>query len=140
MRLSARIEILIYLVTSILFISGIVWIYAHYVAPSTSQFQDVISPLEPWSLKVHGGAAMAFLMLFGFLFASHIKRAWDAKRNRRSGGSLVAASSLLIVTGYGLYYCGGEGNRLTIRWIHLIIGVALPVFLVVHVIRGKRLR
>jgi hypothetical protein len=44
------------------------------------------------------------------------------------------------VTGYGLYYAGGESLRAWTSWIHLAVGLALPLLLILHIWLGKRTR
>ena len=46
---------------------------------------------------------------------------------------------ILTITGYGLYYAGGERLRAWTSWIHLAIGLALPLLLL-HILLGKRTR
>ena len=71
--------------------------------------------------------------LFGSLLASHMPRAWSLRRGRASGGAIASVFVLLAVTGYGLYYAGGEVLRAWISVIHWGVGLGLPVLLVVHV-------
>jgi hypothetical protein len=47
---------------------------------------------------------------------------------------------VLTITGYGLYYAGGEGLRAWTSWIHLAIGMVLPILLLIHILLGKRTR
>ena len=49
-------------------------------------------------------------------------------------------TSVLTITGYGLYYAGGEGLRAWTSWIHLAIGMVLPILLLIHILLGKRTR
>ena len=55
---------------------------------------------------------------------------------RRSFGSF----GILTITGYGLYYAGGERLRAWTSWIHLAVGLALPLLLILHIWLGKRTR
>src|SRR6516165_12743693 len=52
----------------------------------------------------------------------------------------LARFGILSVTGYGLYYAGGESLRAWTSWIHLAVGLALRLLLVVHIWLGKRTR
>jgi hypothetical protein len=91
-------------------------------------------------MKIHGAAAMASLVLLGTLLNVHVKFAWRAGRNRINGAILLSVFGVLIVTGYGLYYAGGEKLRAWTSWIHLVIGVAVPIFLVIHILLGRGAR
>ena len=66
------------------------------------------SPLEPWLMKIHGGAAMLTIYLAGTMLYGHMVNAWQGRRNRGSGGTAAATMLVLALTGYGLYYFGGE--------------------------------
>ena len=86
---------LLYGVFAVLWLTGAVWLYQPH----------------PFWLKVHGVAAMAFLMSFGALLLEHVPTGWDLNEHRPSGGSLLGASGVLILTGWGLYYFGNEEKR-----------------------------
>ncbi len=85
-------------------------------------------------LKFHGAAAMAFLVVFGTLIPTHIKKGIAAKKNRISGGLLIGFFSALIVTGYLLYYAGNEDVRAFSSQFHIYLGLASVVILVPHVL------
>jgi hypothetical protein len=55
---------------------------------------------------------------------------------RRSFGSF----GILTITGYGLYYAGGESLRAWTSWIHLAVGLGMPLLLILHIWLGKRTR
>jgi len=58
--------------------------------------------------KVHGAAAMAILVLIGMLLSAHVRFAWRARRNPGNGSLFLGTFGILTITGYGLYYAGGE--------------------------------
>jgi cation transport ATPase len=119
------------------FVTGILWPYFHYFAVVKGDFGDEANPAEPWILKVHGAAAMAFLIILGTLLPKHVYLAWRAKQNRRSGVGLLIIFGILVLTGYGLYYSGNETLRKYVSWIHLGVGVASPLVIVAHIAYGK---
>jgi len=80
---------------------------------------------------------MAALLLFGTLLPLHIRRGWRARVNRGTGVVMVAAFCLLIATGYGLYYAGGEQLRRATALAHDALGLGLPLLLVWHIVRGR---
>jgi len=91
-------------------------------------------------LKLHGAAAMLGLMVLGSLLSTHIHRFWRLRRNRLAGGVFLSSALLLIVSGYGLYYFGGDQARALCRQLHIVIGLlALPAF-AMHLWRGRALR
>ena len=95
---------------------------------------------KAWAIKIHGAAAMAILVLVGMLLAGHVRFAWRARRNRGNGSLFLGGFGILTVTGYGLYYAGGESLRVWTSWIHLAVGLALPLLLLFHIWLGKRTR
>ncbi|HMJ05834.1 MAG TPA: hypothetical protein VK474_06215 [Chthoniobacterales bacterium] len=137
--LSRRHEWFAYLVSFAVFGTGAVWAFLHFLALPPNDFGSA-SPAESWVLKAHGAAAMATLLLVGTLLPMHVKFAWRARRNLRSGLTLLGIFGFLILTGYGLYYAGGEELRAWTSQAHLWVGLALPLFLGGHVWWGKRTR
>lgn len=91
-------------------------------------------------MKIHGAAAMGILVLIGMLLSAHVRFAWRARRNRTNGSVFLSAFAVLTITGYGLYYAGGERLRAWTSWIHLAVGLALPILLLVHILLGRRTR
>ena len=134
-RLSRRHKIAFYTVLAVVFASGGLWAWLHYFARSETDFGT--SPAETWTLTIHGLFAAASLLLIGSLLPLHVKFAWRAKRNRFNGIFFISIVALLILSGYGLYYIGNERLRSSTSWIHLIIGLALPVLLIIHIWRGR---
>jgi len=137
-RLGRRHEWSVYVVLAIVFSSGVVWAWLHHFARRAGEFGESGHPAELWMQKVHGASAMFALIVLGSLLVFHIPRAWRAKRNRPTGSSLFALFAFLAGSGYALYYSGGESLRAWMSWSHLWVGIALPVFVALHVWRGKR--
>jgi hypothetical protein len=137
-RLSRPHEWSIYLIFALVFVSGAAWAWLHYVRRDASEFGVTANPLELWMQRLHGATAMLALVLVGTLLVFHIPNAWRARRNRRTGTSLALIFGFLIATGYALYYSGNEQLRMWASWSHLWIGLAAPLFIAIHVWRGKR--
>ena len=127
----------LYAVLALLFLSGVTWAYWNYLGVSAGDFE--ISA-KAWAMKIHGAAAMAILVLIGMLLSAHVRFAWRARRNRANGSVFLSAFAVLTITGYGLYYAGGERLRAWTSWIHLVVGLALPVLLLIHIFLGRRTR
>ena len=136
MRLDPWFRRALYAAFATLVATGAVWLLADWC-------KDHLSP-DPWqaiaanALMVHGGGAMATLMLLGALVPLHVRRAWRSGRNRLTGPVMIAISAVLIVTAFGLYYAGSDALR---RWIsdaHIVIGFILPAGLMLHVWFGRR--
>jgi hypothetical protein len=136
-RLNRFHRYLLYSVLGLLFLSGAAWAWWNYVTRAGGEFEMAA---KSWALKIHGAAAMATLILIGTLLTTHIKCAWRARRNRPSGALFLGLLGILTITGYGLYYAGGEAVRAWSDWIHLGAGLVLPLFLAIHVWTGKKSR
>jgi len=88
-------------------------------------------------LRVHGAAAMVFLVMLGSLLRGHVRGGWKLHRNRFTGAVLIAFNAALVLTGYGLYYFAGEELRPQLSRLHWLAGVATPVIILWHIWRGK---
>jgi cation transport ATPase len=127
----------LYAVLALLFLSGVAWAYWNYLAVLPGDFE---TSEKTWAMKIHGAAAMAILVLIGMLLSGHVRFAWRAGRNRANGSVFLSALAALTITGYGLYYAGGERLRAWTSWIHVAIGLALPILLLIHIFMGRRTR
>ena len=108
--------------------------WADRLKESGEQWQEIAANL----LMVHGGAAMATLLLLGALVPLHVQRAWRAGKNRAAGVAMVTLNAVLIVTAFGLYYSGSETLRPWMSDVHLWVGLAFPLLLLIHVVLGRR--
>ncbi len=122
------------------FATGTAWWVLHHWFPTSGEFGAAPHPAEHWLIRLHGAAALFTLVLLGSLLTHHVRRAWLAGRNRRSGGLLLAFNGLLALTGYALYYAGSESLRATAGNTHLALGLALPLLLILHMAFGRRTR
>ena len=127
----------LYAALTVLFLSGALWAWFNYLFDSSS---EIVAGTKSWSLKIHGASAMATLVLIGTVLSTHVRFAWRARRNRVNGLIFLGTFAALTVTGYGLYYFGGEKLRAWTSWIHLAIGLALPAILVAHIGLGRKTR
>ncbi len=138
MRLEPRFRGALYATFAILTITGAVWLLAEWRKDPLAP--DVWQDIAPVMLMLHGGAAMAVLMLLGALGPLHVRRAWRSGRNRRTGPTMIAANAVLIATAFGLYYAGSDTLRPWVSDVHIVIGLTLPLGLLAHVWLGRRTR
>lgn len=139
MRLGSRHRFTLHAASTSLFISGAAWAWANHL-DLRGQAGESLRALKPWLLKIHGFSAMGFVFLLGMLFANHIVRGWRSRRNRLSGAVFFKAVAVLTLSGYALYYIGGEDLRNLVSAIHLWLGVGGPALLAWHIGSGRRLR
>lgn len=138
-RLSQRHLVILHFVACILLVSGGA-AALHDLVASFGQDQMLPRSFKSWALAVHGGAAMVFLVLFGALLPTHVVRAWHSRRNRVSGVALLVTIGLLVGSGYGLYYFGGDRLREVTQWTHLGLGILEPILFITHLTLGRRTR
>ena len=85
-------------------------------------------------LIVHGFAAYFFVLIFGAIMPNHIKAGWKNKRNRLSGGLMVAVMSLLLISGL---FCIMV-MKPAMLWLPWVIGYGLVLLFPLHFIRARR--
>ena len=136
LRLSCWFRRALYSVLTLMFVTGVGWLAADW--QKSSPQGDVWQTIAAWLLMVHGGGAMATLLLIGALVPLHMHRGWRAKRNRISGGVMALENAVLIATSFGLYYVGSDAIRPWMSDIHIGAGFGLPLLLVVHILLGRR--
>jgi hypothetical protein len=134
MRLAASLRYSLYAAIAALFGSGAVWIATRYLESWSSDPQSWTA----LSMRVHGAAALAMLPLAGGAVALHVPSAWREAKNRASGLALGTALIIMTVTGYCLYYAGGESLRAAASVSHWVLGLAAPLFLAVHAWLGRK--
>lgn len=137
-RLAAWQESTLLAVLAGLLASGAVWLVFHHLVPVRDDMGT--HPAEAWSLRLHGGLAMAVLVMVGMLLPTHMLPAWRRGLNRASGGTMTVTMALLTVTGYLLYYAGSPALRDIVSGLHWGVGLGLPVLLGLHLRFGGRWR
>jgi hypothetical protein len=138
--LSRRAKNSIYAALGLTWGSGVLWIILHYFFWRQGDFGDEPPALEHPMLVLHGACAFAMLWLAGWLWNAHVQPWWSSQRRRGSGIVLIALGAVLIVSGWLLYYAGGDEVRRWTSVVHWAIGLALAVPVLVHALRAGRYR
>ena len=136
MRLKSPFRYAIYAIVAVLTLTGAAWFFADWQKDLSTD--EIWQQLAANMLMIHGGAAMLALLLLGALIPVHILRAWRAKKNRLSGSLMATLNAVLIATAFALYYLGSETLRPWISWTHIAAGLALALWLPLHVWLGRR--
>ncbi|SDO23357.1 hypothetical protein [Afipia sp. GAS231] len=136
MRLKPSLRFSTYAAFATLFLTGAGWLVADWQKDISSD--DIWQSTAVYLLMVHGGAAMATLLLIGALIPVHVLRGWRSGKNMVSGSVMITLNALLIVTAFGLYYLGSETVRPWMKLIHLGAGFGLPALFAVHIFLGRR--
>lgn len=136
-RLSGVHRTILYAAFTVLFLSGAAWSLLNIGGDRQSD-ADVARPLAPILLDIHGAAAMLALLVLGSLIPQHIKWAWSGRMNRVTGTLMLSTQSLLVMSGYALYYAGNEDMRALAHDLHVAIGLGFPIILLWHILEGRR--
>jgi hypothetical protein len=112
--------------------TGVGWLVLRYLLRRQGAFGPETHPLEPWALKAHGAFAFATLWLMGLLWTAHLVNGWSSGRRRWSGALLFGLALALILTGYLLYYAGGDELREAVAKLHWIAGLGAPAAFGLH--------
>ena len=115
-----------------LWITGAVWLVAHYFMVQDGPYGPSPHPLEFWSIAAHGAFGFASLWLLGLLWSVHIPAGWRSLRRRWSGSIMFGLSALLVLSGYLLYYLGSEDMIPIVAVLHWGIGLACPALFLAH--------
>jgi hypothetical protein len=129
MKLPLSLRVTVYAICAGIWLSGLAWLIFHYFLRTEGPFGFRNNPLEAWCLKAHGAFSFATLWVLGRMWALHVVRGWNMRWRRWSGGNLMGAAFLLILTGYGLYYLDGRAWRNWTGIVHWTVGfTALALF------------
>jgi len=128
----------LYLASSLLWLSGALWLYYKYFGQVQGDYGMQAPAAQPILLEIHGAAAMAFLILLGTLLVDHVPLGWKHKEHRLSGVSLLSTAAVLILTGWGLYYIGSSSVRHWTSLVHWTLGLASAPILWMHVRLARR--
>jgi cytochrome bd-type quinol oxidase subunit 2 len=129
MRLPVSLRAGLYATGAVVLASGVSWLAAR--EPRHSGFAAA-------AMEIHGGAAMVLLILVGAVSALHAPAAWREGKNLWSGVAVAAVMSVLILTGFLLYYLGDEHARSFASIVHWTVGLAAGALLGLHVWLGVR--
>jgi hypothetical protein len=124
---------LVYASSALLVITGLAWAFVHYFGDAAGLDSRAALAFNASMMKLHGGAAMAALIVIGALLPHHVPGGWTAKLNRKSGVTTLVVASMLVLTGYLLYYTGDETYREFASYFHLGAELAFAALLIFHI-------
>jgi hypothetical protein len=125
---------LFYGVFGILWGSGALWLAIEWF--KASELGLTRTPLQTLSMQVHGASMLIYLGMLGSLM-THVRRGMALKANRISGFSVIALNSVLLLTGWFLYYASADALRAWSSTIHWTIGIGTLPLLCGHVLIGR---
>jgi hypothetical protein len=136
--LGARHKRWLYAALVAVWVTGLAWVAIHFAPVHGADADDARRGFEAWALRLHGAAAFGFLVAMGSMFTNHIPRAWYLRRNVGSGSSILGVATVLVVTGYALYYFATEESHAWLSVVHWSIGLAAIAVVPLHVWLGHR--
>ena len=136
-RLSGEQRLSVYVVGMGLWATGGLWLLLHYFFQLETPFGPTPHPLEFWSRAVHGAFGFAALWLFGMMWGTHVVEGWRSLRRRWSGAAMFAIFAWLVLSGYLLYYLGGEQTLSVTTVLHWSIGLLCPLPFMLHRFAGS---
>lgn len=139
-RFAAPHKHFLYSVFSLLWLSGALWLLFHYFMRVDSEFGPAPHAAEIWCLRLHGLLVFAALLALGSVLPVHAQRAWQLKKNRRSGLMMKGLFLWLAITGYALYYFASDSNENWLPLLHWGAGIGLPLMLLLHIRTGRQRR
>lgn len=119
-----------------LWLSGTGWLLLHYFGQKEGEFGPEMNPAEPWMMTAHGFFLIPALLGIGGMFIAHIPKGWSHVRQRVAGLALSTVLTVLIVSGYLLYYAGDDTLREWTSLTHWSIGLGLPAVFLWHYLSG----
>jgi len=137
-RMPVRGRLVIYLVLGTLWLSGCVWLALDQFFQTPGPFGLQPHPWQPALLLAHGILAIVSLYLLGWVGARHVLRWWPGRLRRLSGGTLAGFLTLLLISGFALFFLSDD------RWQHLtaaahdLLGLGVTVFALQHWIFVRR--
>ena len=132
MKIKIRFKIVLYLTLFLLYLTGLlVWTTKTFFVVDTG-----FGPEPPgttiWYLRLHSIISLWFLIIFGYLYRSHIQPGLKSSRKKLSGVSLLILISIVIATVPGIFYITNEPLKNQVSWIHTYLGLSLVGFFFLH--------
>ncbi len=95
-------------------------------------------PAQFTSLQIHAISAFSIMVLYGAFWGAHLFLGWRTQRSRNTGIGLTTVIGLQVITAYLLYYVASDLYREIAMWLHIGIGLSLPVWLILHIRAAKK--
>jgi H+/Cl- antiporter ClcA len=139
-RLSKRYRRATYAIAAGVWLTGVLWLVAHYFFRHEGEFGIEPSASESWWLRLHGAFAFVSLWAAGLVWALHARHGITRRKRRPTGLVLIGVFVALAVSGYLLYYASGDGARDVVRLLHWSFGLAVAVPFLIHALSARAAR
>ena len=132
-----RQRLAVYLVSTLLWATGIVWLVLDQFFARQEQFGRTPHPLESPLLLVHGIVAILSMYVLGWVSARHVLQWWTAGLRRLSGGVFATLMALLGLSGFALFFLSSDHWQRVAKLTHDVLGVAILLFALQHWFLGR---
>ncbi len=85
-----------------------------------------------WYLRSHSMISLWFLIIFGYLYRSHIQPGLNSSRKKISGLTFLIGIAIVIITVPGIFYITNDSVKNKVSWLHTYMGLALLGFFFIH--------
>ena len=126
-----------YVVFTVLWLSGCIWLVLHEFFATQGEFGTVQHPWEPALLLMHGVIAVFAVYVLGWLTARHITEKLEQSRRLVSGFALLVLLFVLSISGFALFFLTDDRVRAWSSDLHEILGLTITLFAVEHWFFGK---
>ena len=137
-RMPRRQRLAVYLVSTLLWATGIVWLVLDQFFARQEQFGRTPHPLESPLLLAHGILAIGSAYLLGWVSARHVLLWWTAGLRRVSGAVFAALLALLGLTGFALFFLSSDRWQRFAQLSHDALGLGIVLFALQHWFFGRR--
>lgn len=111
--------------------TGTVLLWARYFGRKDGPFGPENHWAESPTRAIHGGMVLVCLLALGSLVPTHFRAGWLTGTRQTSAFTMVTTTLILILTGWGLYYVGGDSLRQGLSFTHSGLGLLLlPLFFI----------
>jgi hypothetical protein len=119
------------------YFSGLfLYIFSHWIRVLTP-IGEQHHPSEQWVRVLHTGVTYLVVIAFGYMVKGHVIPGLRLKKKIPSGSGLVMVFVLLTVTALYILYSGESSLTSSVAQIHLVVGLATPVLIILHVIKRR---
>ena len=130
----------IHIAFALLWLAGAAVFVLKHFFPASTELGPAPSPAAAQLLIVHGIVAVLVTFLFGWIAASHVQSMSRVGADRTSGRWLLWLISILVVTGFANFFLVSDSVRDWNGLLHGLLGLALIVPWLVHVLVRTRSR
>lgn len=122
----------VYVIMGALWLSGCIWLCLDQFFSVRSAFGNTPHPWQAPLVLVHGIIAVASMYLLGWISARHVTHSWRRGPRKISGGMLSGLLTVLVVSGFALFFVSDDQWQHIAALTHEVSGLALTPIAIQH--------